>query len=144
MIGIGRPDRRKGFRIANRASGSQRPGRAGRYLNLQAARGLVGLATSVLRIAAGAYRCGYFGLAEVEYCLDVSAKLRARARRLLGTAAGNARNPRPSAEPSRTHHVGARFEVPVRNIRVTFQLSFCRIRPPTSGSVTLLLTRRLR
>jgi hypothetical protein len=59
-------------------------------VRLLTARGLVGLATRFLRMVERAYRAGYLDLAHVEYSVRVSAKLRGRAYRLVGTKARNA------------------------------------------------------
>jgi hypothetical protein len=40
-----------------------------------------------MRMAALAYRAGYLDPAQIEYCVGVSAKLRGRARHLIGTTA---------------------------------------------------------
>ena len=54
----------------------------------------MGLATSLLRMVERAYRAGYLDLAQVEYSVRISAKLRGCACRMIGKA----RNvPSPSA-----------------------------------------------
>jgi hypothetical protein len=64
---------------------AERPaGGAGLYVRLLAAHGLVDLATSLLRMVGWAHRAGYLGVAQVEYSVRVSAKLRRRASRLIG------------------------------------------------------------
>jgi hypothetical protein len=62
-------------------------------------RGLVGLATRLLRTVERAYRAGYLDLAQVEYSVRLSARLRGCACRLVGI---EARNGRPAAAASRT------------------------------------------
>jgi hypothetical protein len=59
-------------------------------LRLRAARALVGLAMSLMRMVALGYRAGYLGPAQVEFCVGVSAELRARACRMIATTARNA------------------------------------------------------
>jgi hypothetical protein len=61
------------------------PRRVDNFLRLQAARRLVALATSLVRTVERGYRAGYLGLAQVEYCVHVSANLRRRACGLIGT-----------------------------------------------------------
>jgi hypothetical protein len=120
-----------------------RPSAVGRSSRLVAARALVGLATRVLRMVTRAYRAGYLGLAQVESCVRVSAKLRACAGRLIGGTAHNAsfgsgmrRAARPAAgvKPAavtRLSHCGGSVDAAV---------GFAR---PGPANRTLLLTRRL-
>ena len=68
------------FRPVNRVNGFRRSRAAGPYARLLGARGLVGLATSLMRIVERAYRAGCLDVAQVEYLVRVSARLRARAR----------------------------------------------------------------
>jgi len=49
-----------------------------------AARSLLGLAKRLLQAAERAHRAGYVGLAQIEWCLRVSAFLRRLAGRLVG------------------------------------------------------------
>ena len=79
MFGAGRRGGRLETQPLDSASGPHRSGRSGRFdrhIKLVAARGLVGLARSLLRTVGRAYRAGYLDLARVECCLRVSAKLR--------------------------------------------------------------------
>jgi hypothetical protein len=94
MIVIPRP----GGRREVRRNTAPVPGAAGRYLRLRAARALVGLAVSLMRMAALAYRAGYLDPAGIEYCVGVSAKLRGRACHLIGTTAPKAPSAPPAAE----------------------------------------------
>jgi hypothetical protein len=57
-----------------------------------AARGLVGMASILLRMVGLAQRAGYLDLAQIEYCVRISAKLRGGASRLI----------RPRPAPRRT------------------------------------------
>jgi len=77
------------------AKGFGRSQEADHYVRLLAARGLVGLATRLLRIVERAYRAGCLDVAQVEYLVRLSARLRAPARGLIGTKARSA--PFPSA-----------------------------------------------
>jgi hypothetical protein len=75
MNGAGHPRGRR-----NRSSA------VGRSARLAAARALVGVAICLLWMVARAYRVGYLGLAQVETWVRISAKLRARACRLVGAS----------------------------------------------------------
>jgi hypothetical protein len=86
MIGMRRPGGRREARPVDLAD---------RYVRRLTARGL-GLATGLLRMAELAYRAGYLNLAQVEYSVRVSAKLRGGICRLVGTKARDA--PSASAE----------------------------------------------
>ena len=74
----------------DRAGGSCGSPAADTYVRLLAARGLVGLATGLLRVVERAFGAGYLDLAQVEYCVRVSARLRRLACRLIGTNIGDA------------------------------------------------------
>jgi dihydrodipicolinate synthase/N-acetylneuraminate lyase len=72
------------------ANGSRRERAADAYARLLAARGLVSLATGLLRMVARAYRAGNLDLGQVECSVRISAKLRGCACRLVGTKAVSA------------------------------------------------------
>jgi hypothetical protein len=90
MIEIRRLAGRREGGPANPANASHRPHTAAAYVMLLVARGLVSLATSIFRLAERGYRAGCLDLAQVEMSVRISAKLRGRARRLIGTEAGSA------------------------------------------------------
>lgn len=132
MIGAGHP-----------GGSRNRPSAAGRSVRLAAARALVGVALRWLRIVERAHRAGYLGLAQVESCVRISAKLRACACRFIGTSArmascrsgmGRATAPaagvKPAAVTCLSHPDG----------RARAAVGFAR---PAPGNRTLLLTRRL-
>jgi hypothetical protein len=130
MIAIPRPGGRREVRrytVPGRADrcGSRRPVAAGRYVRLRAARALVGLAMSLMRMAALAYRAGYLAPAQIEHCVGVSAKLRGRACHLIGTMARNA--------PSRSGSGATASQPATALTRAVTSLSHlsshCRIRP---------------
>jgi len=90
MTGQSRPGDRRQVRPVDRVNGSRRSRVAGSYARLLSARGLVGLAISLLRIVERAYRAGCLDVAQVEYLVRLSARLRARARGLIATKACSA------------------------------------------------------
>ena len=94
MVGTRSPAGHREAGPANLADGSRRSRAAGSYVRPPAARLLMRLATSLLRMVERAYRSGYLDLAQVEYSVRISAKLRGCACRMIGEA----RNaPSPSA-----------------------------------------------
>jgi hypothetical protein len=90
MIGMRRPGGRREARPVDLAEGSRGSRGADRYVRRLSARGLVGLATGLLRMVERAYRAGYLGLPQVECCLRASAKLRRSAGALIETKACDA------------------------------------------------------
>jgi hypothetical protein len=138
MFGAGRRGGRLETQPLDSASGPHRSGRSGRFdrhIKLVAARGLVGLARSLLRTVGRAYRAGYLDLAPVECCLRVSAKLRSRACGLIATKVCMRPRGGVATRPS-----GSGPEVPA----VTF-LSHSQMRgaPISLFCFTLLLTNRV-
>jgi hypothetical protein len=92
MIGMQRPGGRREARPVDLAD---------RYVRRLTARGLVGLATGLLRMVERAYRAGYLDLPQVECCLRASAKLRRSAGGLIETKACDAPLGRPGTNPPR-------------------------------------------
>jgi hypothetical protein len=85
MFGTWRPGGLRKAQPVGMANRSRRSAGADVYVRLLAARGLVVLATCFLRVVERAYRAGYLDLAQVEYSVRVSANLRGRACRMIGT-----------------------------------------------------------
>jgi hypothetical protein len=86
----GVPAGRREARPVDLAEGARGSRGVDRYVRRLTARGLVGLATGLLRMLERAYRAGYLDLAQVEYSVRVSAKLRGGVCRLVGTKARDA------------------------------------------------------
>jgi hypothetical protein len=93
-----------------------------------------------------AYRAGYLNVAQVEYSVRISAKLRRRACCLIGTKAGNMPFPRLRAALLRSSPGRGRSQVRSCNTPVIFLGP--RSRAASSDfalrNFTLLLTKRLR
>jgi hypothetical protein len=147
MIGIRRPGGRREVWPPDPANRSHRSGGAGLYLKLAAARGFVGLATSLLRMTERAYRAGYLDLAQVEYCVRVSAKLRGHACRLIGTKARNA--PSSSASGRTASNLGPpgtdlKLPAVTSLSHISCGVSAVRFARSAPENITLLLTSRLR
>ena len=151
MTGQSRPGDRRQVRPVDRVNGSRRSRVAGSYARLLSARGLVGLAISLLRIVERAYRAAV-SMWRRSNISCASAPDCAPARAVLSLQRPVARHfPRPQAEPVQGPHPRRPAPRPGCNFSVTYSSRTCAKSRSTGRrpillrrKSTLLLTKRLR